>query len=123
MGEEYAREQMRRAAARVALNTGFARAGTRAFSVLADVMQKYLQQMWLRAKMVAEHAGRLQPNFLDANVVLNDMHVSLEEMGEYMRQVGPFGPERKVPKFPVKLASSVDSRGVALVERHGRDAG
>lgn len=55
MVEEYAREQIRRAAARVTLNTGFARAGTRAFNVLADVMRKYLQQMWLRAKMVAEH--------------------------------------------------------------------
>uniref|UniRef100_A0A0M3IDQ1 BTP domain-containing protein n=1 Tax=Ascaris lumbricoides TaxID=6252 RepID=A0A0M3IDQ1_ASCLU len=95
MVEEYAREQIRRAAARVTLNTGFARAGTRAFNVLADVMRKYLQQMWLRAKMVAEHAGRLQPNFLDASIVLNDMHISVEEMEEYMRQVGPFGPERK----------------------------
>ncbi|CAG7828907.1 unnamed protein product [Allacma fusca] len=79
-----------------------------ALDVLSDVLQRYFMEIAKRTHSYAEHSGRSEPNLDDATLVLDDMHISIQELEEYIQNFDPVSFPVSIPAFPIERESHLN---------------
>ncbi|XP_038067976.1 transcription initiation factor TFIID subunit 3-like [Patiria miniata] len=101
MVEEYCRSLLKVAVAQLCQGLGWHTIHTTPFDLLTDVLQRYLEHLARHTHRYAEQYGRTDPTLDDVGLAFAHMHVRLNELETYLKEVEPIPFAHPLPSFPV----------------------
>ncbi|GMT33612.1 hypothetical protein PFISCL1PPCAC_24909, partial [Pristionchus fissidentatus] len=104
--DERALAEMRLAVGWILESVGFTHAAHSALEMLTDIGVRYMRKLATTTSWNAESDGRCKPTDADVIASFRSMHIDVDEMNEYMRQVRPPPDERVIAAFPTPITQT-----------------
>uniref|UniRef100_A0A3Q2YXY8 Transcription initiation factor TFIID subunit 3 n=1 Tax=Hippocampus comes TaxID=109280 RepID=A0A3Q2YXY8_HIPCM len=101
MCESYGRSLLRVSVAQICQALGWDAVQLTACDLLADVLQRYIQQMGRVCHRYSELYGRTDPVLDDVSQAFRLLGVSLSELDDYVNNLEPVAFPQQLPTFPV----------------------
>ncbi|XP_033647960.1 transcription initiation factor TFIID subunit 3-like [Asterias rubens] len=101
MADEYCRSLLKVAVAQLCQGLGWHAVHTTPCDLLTDVLQRYLEHLARHSHRYAEQYGRTDPNLDDVGLTFSHMHVRLNELETYLKEVEPIPFAHPLPSFPI----------------------
>ncbi|XP_061630371.1 transcription initiation factor TFIID subunit 3 isoform X2 [Phyllopteryx taeniolatus] len=101
MCESYGRSLLRVSVAQICQALGWDAVQLTACDLLADVLQRYIQQMGRVCHRYSELYGRTDPVLDDVSQAFRLLGVSLSELDDYVNNLEPVAFPQQLPSFPV----------------------
>uniref|UniRef100_A0A1A9X556 Bromodomain associated domain-containing protein n=1 Tax=Glossina brevipalpis TaxID=37001 RepID=A0A1A9X556_9MUSC len=103
MSELYMRELLRISVAQICQTVGYNATQAAPLKVLQDFLDKFLKEFTKYLRRQVEHCNRTEPNLNDLALTLSSNNINLEELRDYVDNVGPVPFVIEVPKFPRRI--------------------
>eukprot|EP01119_Soliformovum_irregulare_P023754 TRINITY_DN8369_c0_g1_i1.p1 TRINITY_DN8369_c0_g1~~TRINITY_DN8369_c0_g1_i1.p1 ORF type:complete len:314 (-),score=79.54 TRINITY_DN8369_c0_g1_i1:19-960(-) len=109
MCEQYARELTKVAVAQICKDLNFDSISQSSCDTLADLLQRFIEEIGFRSHTLSELAGRTQTNFHDVRSVMKEMGFSIDDLFTYASLAEELPFRKPVPAFPLnKSQTEVD---------------
>jgi len=102
MDRVYSRVAMQVVVAQVCKELGFQSIQESACEALAEITQKYIEEIGITSHKYAESTSRTESNFNDIRQALKDLHVSLDDLRTFALVADDLPFAKDIPEFPLK---------------------
>jgi len=120
MDRLFAKAVMKVVAAQVCKDIGFQSISEGACEALAEITQKYVEEIGKTSHLSSEKASRTESNFNDVRQALKELNVTLDDLRTFasLADSSPFPKE--IPEFPVRKpqVENSSSDGIAEIPPH-----
>jgi len=105
MERPFSKAAMKVVTAQVCQELGFNAISSNAVESLAEITQKYIEELGHASHHYAELAGRTECNFNDVRQSFNDLYIKIDDLRAFARFADNMPFAKAIPEFPLKKSS------------------